>query len=220
MISIVIPALNEAEGIGACLEGLLQEACGHEVIVVDGGSRDGTPAVVRRFRQPRLLSAERGRGVQMNRGAMAASGDILLFLHADCRLPAGGLCMIEDTMADSSAVAGSFSLAFDRDHPLLRLYAAFSRINHILFTYGDQGLFLPRRTFQRIGGFREVPLMEDLEIQQRLRRMGRFVKIRRPMTTASRRFAARGILRQQFANTLLVTLYFAGVSPARLARFY
>ena len=220
MISVVIPTLNEAEGIGACIGGLLEAAWGHEIIVVDGGSRDATPDIVRCFDRVRLLHAERGRGRQMNRGAEAASGGTLLFLHADSRLPAGAFAMIENALERPGAVAGAFSLGFDREHPLLRIYALFSRINHILFTYGDQGLFLRRSVFARIGGFREIPLMEDVEIQRRLRRMGRFVKIRRPVTTASRRFSARGILRQQALNTLIVSLYFAGVAPGRLARLY
>jgi len=156
----------------------------------------------------------------MNQGVQVAKGDILLFLHSDTLLIPGGLAMIEALLAQTGIVAGSFCLRFDHQSPFLRLYARFSRINHILFTYGDQGLFMTRRIFEQVGGFPELPLMEDVEIQKILRRIGRFVKIRHPVVTSARRFLLNGIIRQQLLNTVLVLLYHAGVSPVRLKRFY
>ncbi|MGD9041881.1 MAG: hypothetical protein PVH82_19725, partial [Desulfobacteraceae bacterium] len=102
----------------------------------------------------------------------------------------------------------------------LRLYSLFSQINYILFTYGDQGLFLRSYTFRKIGGFKEIPIMEDVEIQKRLRRLGKFVKIRKPVITSARRFANRGIVRQQILNTGLVFSYHLGIDTSCLARFY
>ena len=128
--------------------------------------------------------------------------------------------MVRVTMGQSNVVAGSFSLCFDHPDPLLKLFARLSRINHILYTYGDQGLFLSRRTFARMGGFAETPLMEDVEIQKRLRQTGCFVKLNRSVVTSARRFLSHGVVRQQLLNTGLVCLYHAGVSPARLKRFY
>jgi rSAM/selenodomain-associated transferase 2 len=220
-ISIIIPVLNEGNTIGACLDRLNEQTEPHEIVVVDGGSLDNTLAVVRTFAGVKCLRAfGPGRARQMNQGARVAEGDILLFLHSDTLLMPGGLAMIEAFIAQTGIVAGSFCLRFDHQSPFLRLYARFSRINHILFTYGDQGLFMTRRVFEQVGGFAELPLMEDVEIQKSLRRIGRFVKIRHPVVTSARRFLANGIIRQQLLNTGLVLLYHAGVSPIRLKRFY
>jgi len=221
MISIIIPTLNEEKTIANCLISIRDQPESHEIVVVDGGSTDNTAAIVRGFSEVKLLRMiEKGRWRQMNRGAMAAEGQILLFLHADTQLPEGGLGKIKAQMAQTRVVAGSFSLSFDHASPLLRLFARFSRINLSLFTYGDQGLFVTRRTFQYIGGFAEIPLMEDVEIQKRLRRLGRFVKVDQSVVTSSRRFLSSGIVRQQLLNTGLVLLYHAGVSPYRLKRYY
>ncbi len=220
-ISIIIPVLNEGNTIGVCLDRLNEQAEPHEIVVVDGGSQDNTVAIVRTFPGVKWLRASKaGRGRQMNQGVRVAKGDILLFLHSDTLLIPGGLAMIEALLAQTGIVAGSFCLRFDHQSLFLRLYAHFSRINHILFTYGDQGLFMTRRVFEQVGGFPEIPLMEDVEIQKSLRKIGRFVKIRHPMVTSSRRFLLNGIIRQQLLNTVLVLLYHAGVSPVRLKRFY
>jgi rSAM/selenodomain-associated transferase 2 len=220
MISVVIPVLNEEQIIGSCLSSLKEQAGRHEVVVVDGGSRDGTMDVVSAFPGVKWVRASRGRSTQMNRGADAAVGDILLFLHADTHVPQGGLEKIELLLENKNIIAVSFSLSFDIPSPLLRLYSLFSRINHILFTYGDQGLFMSRHVYNAIGGFQEIPIMEDVEIQKRLRKMGRFVKMRCSVITSARRFLCHGILRQQALNVLLVTLYHLGVEPSRLKDFY
>ncbi len=220
MISIIIPVLNESQIIGSCLFRLKSQIEHHEIVVVDGGSDDATPDIVRAFSDVKWLCAHAGRGNQMNRGAEAAEGDLLLFLHADTCLPPGGLSEIETLMAQGGIVAGSFSLSFEEPYSLLRLYALFSRINHLLFTYGDQGLFMTRRIYELIGGFQEIPIMEDVEIQKRLRKMGRFVKIRQPVVTSARRFLTYGIIKQQLLNMGLVFLYHAGFSPFWLKRFY
>ena len=220
MISIIIPVLNESQTIGSCLFCLRKQIEHHEIVVVDGGSDDGTLDIVRAFSEVKWLCSPAGRGNQMNRGAEAAEGDLLLFLHADTCLPPGGLSRIETLMAQEGIVAGSFSLSFEEPDSLLKLYALFSRINHLLFTYGDQGLFMSRRIYELIGGFQEIPIMEDVEIQKRLRKMGRFVKVRQPVVTSARRFLTYGIIKQQVLNMGLVFLYHAGFSPFWLKRFY
>jgi glycosyltransferase involved in cell wall biosynthesis len=162
MISIIIPTLNEKAIIGSTLKRCLNQEGIFEIILTDGGSSDGTLDVVGRFPEVNVVHSPRGRGRQMNEGAKAARGDIFLFLHADTCLPPRALKMIGKVLVDSSVVAGSFSLSFDQAHFFLRLYSLFSMINHILFTYGDQGLFLRATTFVRIGGFNDVPMMEDV----------------------------------------------------------
>ncbi len=220
MISIIIPSLNEADFIASSLNALMEQQGGFEVVVSDGGSEDGTLEIVKGFPAVRCVEGARGRASQMNAGAVLAKGEILLFLHADTRLPPNGLELIRSAFSSGEIIGGSFCLGFDRQTPLLRAICFFSRINHMLFTYGDQGLFVRRRTFERIGGFRDIPIMEDIEIQQRLRNMGGFLKIRTPVVSAARRFITHGVARQQIRNTILVFLYHLGVPPSRLKRFY
>ena len=145
MISIIIPVLNEAGTIGGCLSRLAGERVPHETLVVDGGSTDGTLDVVNSFPGVTQLCSPKGRGVQMNTGAGAARGETLLFLHADTLLPRGGLAHIEQLMERDDVVAGSFYLRFGHPGLLLDVYSRFSRINHVLFPYGDQGLFMPEK---------------------------------------------------------------------------
>jgi rSAM/selenodomain-associated transferase 2 len=220
MISIIIPTLNEVDTIGRCLSMLLNHRGDFEIIVSDGGSVDGTLDVVSLFPGVSQRISPKGRGRQMNEGANAGKGDIFLFLHADTSLPPEGLQIVEEVMSDSRVAGGCFCLSFDQDHPLLKGLSLFTRINHTLFTYGDQSLFLSARVFSAIGGYRDIPIMEDVEIQSRLRRAGRFVKIWRPVVTSARRFLKRGVIRQQVLNTALVSLYHLGISPSRLEHFY
>ncbi len=156
----------------------------------------------------------------MNDGARQAQGEVLLFLHADTTLPANALLMIEETLVDSSVAAGCFSLEFDHPGKFFRILSIFSRINHPFFTYGDQGLFLRASTFRRIGGFKEIPVMEDVEIQERLRKIGTFIKLKEPVFTSARRYLRKGPLRQHLITTGVVLLYHLGVSPYFLGRRY
>jgi rSAM/selenodomain-associated transferase 2 len=220
MVSVIIPTLNEVGIIESSLKDLLSHSGDFEVIVADGDSSDGTLDLISQFPEVKLVASLRGRGKQMNAGAKVASGDIFLFLHADTSLPPHAFSTIEETMSQARVVGGCFYLSFGRRSPLLSLYSLFSRINHILFTYGDQGLFLDSKTFWALGGFGDIPIMEDVEIQRRLRRMGRFVKIAEPTVTSARRYIKYGIMRQQILNALLVFLYHLGFSPHLLKRFY
>lgn len=219
-LSVVIPCLDEAERLPGTLARIEEEGEGCEVVVVDGGSTDGTLDLALGRRGVRLVRAPPSRGGQLNAGAAAARGEILFFLHADTLAPRGFARRIADALARPGVVAGSFRLGFDAASPALRLYAWCSRFNRPLFTYGDQGLFLRRATFEAIGGFAPLPLFEDVEIQARLRRRGRFVKLPVPVVTAARRFQARGAVRQQAVNALLVLAYRCGASPEELGRYY
>jgi rSAM/selenodomain-associated transferase 2 len=217
-ISVIIPALNEAENIVACLRSVLAQPGLHEIVVVDGGSTDGTPKLAAAL--ARVMVAPRGRAKQMNAGARASRGDVLLFLHSDTRLPAGALLKMRDSLADGRVVGGTFRLRFDADHPLLRFYSFCTRFPFRLFHFGDQGIFVRREIFERLGGFAEIPFLEDVDFLRRLRKVGKVVLIPADVITSARRFLQHGIVRQQLWNIALVSAYHLGARPEDLARFY
>ncbi len=223
-LSIVIPVLNESALIEPLLAHLssLKSPEPVEMIVVDGDPGGGT---VRAITRPgvQTLIAPRGRGVQLNAGARAASGDALLFLHADTRLPADALPKIMHTLAHREQVAGAFSLAIASNRRAFRLIeravGVRSRITRI--PYGDQALFLRRDLFFRAGGFRDLPLMEDVDLVRRVKKSGaRIVILPDSVRTSPRRWLAEGILYCTLRNWLLMALYLAGVSPDRLLKYY
>lgn len=218
-ISVIIPVLNEADHVGRLIEelGMRRDV---EIIVVDGGSSDSTQGVLNGFHHIGRIDTVASRGFQLNEGAAVAGGEILWFLHADSRVPQGWREVIEETLNEPGVVAGSFPLRFSTNHWLLNIFGKFSRINHPLFTYGDQGYFMKRSTFRKVGGYRNFPILEDVEIQCRLRKLGRWRKTRSTLTTSARRFTATGIVRQQLRNVGIVSGFLLGVSPFRLSRFY
>jgi rSAM/selenodomain-associated transferase 2 len=220
LISVIIPIINEAEILESFLRKLLNQPGDWEIFVADGGSTDGTREVLDRFPGIKHVRSGGGRGKQMNDGARQAQGEFLLFLHADTTLPANALPKIEEALADSSVAAGCFSLEFDHPGRFFRILSIFGRINHPFFTYGDQGLFLRASTFRKIGGFKEIPVMEDVEIQERLRKIGTFIKLKEPVFTSARRYLRNGPLRQHLITTGVVLLYHLGVSPHFLWRRY
>lgn len=217
-ISVVIPALNEAERIGPAIESARGEA--HEVIVVDGGSADGTRDIA--YSQgARVLAAPRNRACQMNAGALAAEGNVLLFLHADTRLPRNFAASIRRLLTRHTA-AGAFRLRLDGSGRALRVVEAGTwwRSRWGQTPYGDQGLFLKARIFRATGGFAALPIMEDLELVRRLRRRGAIRTSRTPVIASARRWEVLGTFRTTWINQLMVLGYDLGVSPERLAAFY
>lgn len=198
MISVVIPALDEEKRLPSCLAALLPQAAAHsaEVIVVDGGSRDGTREIARR--EPvRMIESDPGRGIQMNRGALESSGSLLVFLPADTLLPDGAIRRLAEIDRSGKPVAGGFRHRFDRRRPVLRAVSALhnlrARITGVI--YGDQVPFLSRRLFFGAGGFREDIDMEDVEFGARVRRLIRPRLVDMTVTTAARRFDRFGDLR-------------------------
>jgi rSAM/selenodomain-associated transferase 2 len=216
-LSIVIPCLDEEERIGACLAALtpLRER-GQEVIVVDGGSRDATLAVARGLCD-RILEAPRGRARQMNAGARAASGEALLFLHADTRLPAGADA--EVLRALEKRRWGRFDVAIEGAHPMLKVVACAMNLRSRLtgIATGDQAIFVRRDAFP---GFPEIALMEDVAFSRAMRRGGRPACLASRATTSGRRWESRGVLRTILLMWRLRLLYFLGARPERLARLY
>jgi len=217
-ISVVIPALNEAEQIVSCLDSIKTQHGEFEVIVVDGGSIDGTVDLA--GAQARVIRSEKGRGVQMNSGARHCTGEVLLFLHADTRLPPEGLLFLERALADPRIVGGTFRLRFDDRTFLLRLIAFFTRFKCRYFHYGDQGIFVRRSVFEHLKGFAEIPLMEDVDFLRRLSKRGRLALLRQSVTTSGRRFMEHGIVRQQLLNSILVICYLLGAKPHSLIKWY
>ncbi len=220
-ISVIIPTLNEA----ASIETTLKAIKGQEwqdgtfgVIVVDGGSTDGTRDIAARY--ARVIESKGGRAVQMNTGAAHADGDILLFLHADTVLPQGAFVEITRALKIPGVAAGFFRLSFDIPHPFLRFLSLFTSFNWWWARYGDQGLFLTRKIFGELGGFKEIPIMEDVDIARRLRNRGSLYIVQKPVVTSARRYLGKGIYRQHLLNFFMVTTYHLGVSPERLKKWY
>lgn len=216
-ISIIIPALNEADCIAATLDAVHSQQHPHEIIVVDGGSTDGTPSLA--SVQAHVITSPRGRALQMNRGAAAARGDILLFLHADTLLRPGTLNHVSRSI-EKGAEGGAFRLAFDQWTPLLRFYSFCTRFPVPCFCFGDRALFVRRDVFEEVGGYREIPLFEDLELARMLAERGKFRFLPEYVITSSRRFLRHGPLRQQLRNTYLWLHYVAGRDPRKLEHLY
>lgn len=221
-LSIIVPALNEAAGIRATLEPLQPlRARGHEVIVVDGGSEDATVALAQPLAD-RVLVAARGRARQMNAGAQEARGEVLLFLHADTLLPPEADRRVLEELARSSRGWGRFDLRLTGRHPLLRLTARLIGLRSRLtgMATGDQAIFVRRDWFEQAGSFPEIPLMEDLALSRALKRRGRPLCLRERVTTSSRRWEERGILRTVLLMWRLRLAYYRGADPHDLARRY
>jgi rSAM/selenodomain-associated transferase 2 len=220
-LSIIMPVLNEAAGIETALQALVPlRARGAEVIVVDGGSSDGTAGLARPL-SDHVLSARRGRGLQMNAGAAAAKGEVLLFLHADTRLPDEADRLILDGLARSPRQSGRFDVRFDQGG-LLRLVALTMNLRSRAtgIATGDQAMFVTRAAFDAAGGFPPIALMEDVALSTRLKRVGRPLCLRACVTTSGRRWRQRGALRTILLMWHLRLRYFLGADPAHLARDY
>lgn len=220
-ISIVIPVLNEASGIVSCLTDLQSlRGAGTEVIVVDGGSQDDTFDLAFPLADHVLIS-QPGRGRQMNVGAAAAAGDILLFLHADTRLPDDALPAIEHAFRDGAGW-GRFDVRIEGKPPMLRVVAKLmnlrSRISGI--ATGDQAIFVGREAFWKVGGYPDMPLMEDLALSDALAKIGRPACLRSKVRTSGRRWEQNGVWKTIFLMWYLRTAYRMGVAPSVLARRY
>lgn len=221
-LSIIIPALNEAATILATLECLqpLRDA-GHELIVVDGGSTDGTPEVAAAY-VDMLLQAPRGRARQMNAGARVAAGEIVWFLHADTLPLAQAGALIVAALAQSGRYWGWFNVRLSGDWWLLRVVERFMNVRSRLsgIATGDQGLFVRRDLFEKLGGFPEIDLMEDVALCHILKRQGPPLCLDAVLLTSSRRWEQRGIVRTIVLMWGLRLAYALGMSPVRLARWY
>jgi rSAM/selenodomain-associated transferase 2 len=216
-LSIVMPVLDEAAGIEATLQALTPfRRRGVEVVVVDGGSRDGTPDLA-----DRVIAAPRGRAMQMNAGATTARGDVLLFLHADTRLPEDADRLVLNGLSESGRVWGRFNVRIDGNglFGLISLMMNWrSRMTGI--TTGDQAMFVTRAAFEKVGGFPAIALMEDVALSAHLKRSGQPLALRARVTTSPRRWRKHGTLRTVLLMWRLRLSYYFGADPARLAYQY
>jgi rSAM/selenodomain-associated transferase 2 len=222
VLSIIVPALDEAANLDRLIPELATGCPGAEIVVVDGGSADGTASLVRRHAMVRWLESERGRARQMNAGARASRGDVLLFLHADSALPDGAAAAIARALASPAVVGGRFDVRFSNPRWPFRMIAAFMnrRSRWTRICTGDQGIFVRRAAFETLGGYADIPLMEDIDLTRRLKRLGHVACLDLRITTSSRKWEHDGIARTILLMWTLRLLYFCGVDPALLHRWY
>ena len=219
-ITVIIPALNEAACIAETLRALRRLQGSKEIIVVDGGSSDDTRAIAA-AQGAEVLTSLPGRGTQMHAGTLDAIGDVLWFVHADTVPPANALDEIRGCLEDPSVAGGNFGLLFDGPSRAARQVTAIYPVLRILgLCYGDSGIFIRRATYEATGGFRPLALFEDLDILRRMRRAGRFVHLQSTIRTSSRRFEQRNFAVMWLHWTALQILYWCGVSPNWLAKWY
>jgi rSAM/selenodomain-associated transferase 2 len=218
-VSVIIPTLNEAADIAATIAAVRRQKP-YEIIVADGGSTDGTPELA--GDADLVVAAPRGRAAQMNAGAAQARGEHLLFLHADCTLADGALAAIAPALRRRGAIAGCYAMRVRAEGLLYRSIdaCATARVRLTGIAYGDQGLFLRRADFERLGGFPPLRFMEDVFFSRLLRRHGRIVVLPHAIHVSPRRWEQAGIVRQTLRNWTLTALAVAGVSPDRLAARY
>jgi rSAM/selenodomain-associated transferase 2 len=226
MVSVVIPTYNEADGIVPTLEHLSRARGTFEVIIVDGESTDGTPAsvetLVPAFPRPlRLLRAERNRARQLNRAVAAAGGGALLFLHADALLAPEAIESLEAALRDDAVVGGNFDVAFEGHSGWNRFFTWANRLRRRFgIYYGDSALFVRREVFERLGGFKSIPIMDDYEFVRRLERAGRTVCLSPRVRVSDRRWRVQGVFRTLWSWVVVQVLYSLGVPPQLLAHCY
>lgn len=218
-VSVIMPVLNEEGIIEDTIRSLNDPRL--ELIVVDGGSRDKTASIVSRYKA-RLIPSMPGRGRQMNHGARCSTKDILLFLHGDAKITEKGIDAMLKAMEDPLIIGGAFRLAIDSRSPCLFFVAFWANMRSIIFglPYGDQGIFVRRSAFEEIGGYQDVPIMEDLEFIRRLKRRGKITIMRESVSVSSRRWDKEGPIYTTLRNLILTAFFLLGVSPKKLYKWY
>ena len=221
-LSIIIPVLNEHHYLHAMFAALTNLGV-FEVIVVDGGSTDGSREYLSQQQNAFVIDAERGRGIQLNAGAHVATGDVLVFLHCDCLLPPDGPKRIAQALASDGIVGGCFLVRFVEQYPRSLRLVAWGINRRTRFTHtatGDQAIFVRRSVYAAVGGFAAWPLFEDVDFVTRIKRRGRFVVLSTAVTISARRWVTYGVWRTTLIMYALRAGYYAGISPFRLKRWF
>jgi rSAM/selenodomain-associated transferase 2 len=222
MISVIIPAYNEEENIVCCIEAVQHQGDDIEIIVADGGGTDRTVELAGRLKGVIVVREGKGRGGQMNAGASRANGEILLFLHADTTLEEGWSQALAGALRDSSVVGGAFTFAIDNPGKKYRAVEQWVKLRCSLLKlpYGDQGIFIRKEIFEKLGGYENIPLMEDVDFMERMKGLGKIVILEKKAATSGRRWLKKGFFHTAMLNQLIMLLYKMGVSPHKLARIY
>ena len=220
MLSIIIPTLDEEHVIAATHQALTRLEGSVELIYVDGGSRDSTLRILRE-QGAHIIKSQQGRGLQMHAGTLVATGAVFWFLHADSVPPLDGPEQIANALRDTQVVGGNFSVRFDGERLAARFLTwLYPQLGKLGLCYGDSGIFVRRKAYESAGGFKPFPIFEDLDLVQRLRRLGSVVNIPAIVLTSSRRFETHNFALTFLRWSILQLLYWLGVSPTRLARKY
>jgi rSAM/selenodomain-associated transferase 2 len=219
-ISIIVPALNEAQYIENICQRIHKIGNYRELLVVDGGSHDKTRQFAAHYAT--VLLSPQGRAIQMNTGAHLAKGDILWFLHADCLPHLNSIAAISNAIVNSKIVGGAFSYNLDADGYIYRLAEGLSNYKNQVFNlfYGDMGIFIRKKIFDEMGGYHEIPLMEDIDLCLRLRKIGKTIILPQRIITSARRWKRDGALKNIFRNWILQLGWKLGISPHYLVKFY
>lgn len=213
--SVIIISYNEEDNIIDCIKSV---ECGRkdvEIIIVDGGSKDLTVELIKNSGH-KIIHSRLGRGIQLNMGAKEAVGDILLFLHSDTKLPANAFEILDEIFSKQEILAGTFQLSFDYNHPLLRLYSMFTKIDSLFTNFGDQAITIRKNLFEKINGYPDWKMFEDVQLLRNIRRISKIHRFPAAVTTSSRSFIQHGIFKQQIKSAWLLTLFLLGFSPDRL----
>jgi rSAM/selenodomain-associated transferase 2 len=219
-VSIIVPTLNEAQGLNETLT-QIQQLFPYELVVSDGGSHDGTLEIAEEFTE-NVVKGSTGRALQMNAGARVANGDIFLFLHADSRIEPASYEKMLHSLGSSEKIGGAFSLYIDSDKWSLRLITRLANLRSKYFgiAYGDQAFFVKNSTFQQMNGFAELPICEDIDFFKRLRKFGPVILLKEKAFTSSRRWLKEGVWFTTLRNILIATLFKLGFPPRILTKWY
>ena len=216
MITVVIPVKNEKKNIAKALKRIK----GAEIILVDNGSTDNTVKIAKKY--AKVISHKGTRAVAQNFAAKKAKGDILLFLHSDTRLPAGWNKLIEEKMKNPAVIGGSFFMSFDSKHPAIVIGGWYIWLRTLIFKrfYGDQGIFVRKKVFMKMKGFRNQALMEDYEFCTRLKKTGKLAIVMKPTITSARRYNQRGIIKNHLLNLFMKVCYWLNVDRKTMYKIY
>ncbi len=217
--SVIIPTLNEEKYLPPVLELLKSIDEDLEIIIADGGSEDNTLKIAERF-NVKICKSEKGKGIQLNNGAGCATGDVLIFLHADTFLPVNAFSLINEYLLVRRVHIATFKMKFDKQNLLMDIYSWFTKFDSIFTTFGDQAIVIRRDFFNKLNGFPNLTIFEDVELCRKARSKTKIYKLPAFVTTSARRFELRGILKNQLLNGLYIIQYLVGIDPNNIYKKY